>query len=386
MESGITRAEYLPLTAPGFGDEDIAEVAEAMRSGWVTTGPRVATLQRKLGEYLGADHVRCLASCTAGISLALRLAGVGPGDEVLVPTMTFVSCANAVEHAGARPVFVDCEPATGLLDLGAAEAKLTSATAALIVVHLGGLPADMDAVNAFRDRHGVTVIEDAAHAIGAEWDGRRIGTFGNPAAFSFHATKNMTTFEGGALTVRTEEESERVKRLSLHGLSHSSWSRHGKADPASYDVLEPGFKCAMHDVSAAVGLHQLARLDESIARRAHLAAAYDERLADLPVDLPAPVPAHARHAHHLYAVAVQGDAPTARDALIAGLYTARIGTSVHFNPIHRYTFYRERYGLGPGDFPAAEARADRTISLPLFPRMEPGDVDDVASALTRLLS
>jgi dTDP-4-amino-4,6-dideoxygalactose transaminase len=386
MEGAITRAEYLPLTAPGFGEEDIAEVAEAMRSGWVTTGPRVATLQRRLGEYLGAEHVRCLASCTAGISLALRLAGVGPGDEVLVPTMTFVSCANAVEHAGARPVFVDCDPATGLLDLDAAGALAGPATAALIVVHLGGRPADVDAVNAFRDRHGITVIEDAAHAIGAEWQGRRIGTFGNPAAFSFHATKNMTTFEGGALTVRTEEEAERVRRLSLHGLSHSSWSRHGTADPAGYDVLEPGFKCAMHDVSAAVGLHQLGRLDESIARRHELAGAYDERLAELALDLEPPVAGHARHAHHLYAVAVRGDAPTSRNDLIAGLHAARIGTSVHFNPIHRYTYYRERYGLRASAFPAAEARADRMVSLPLFPRMHTGDVDDVAAALARLLS
>src|SRR3954447_8512022 len=173
MEGAITRADYLPLTAPGFGDEDIAEVVEAMRSGWVTTGPRVAALQRRLAEYLGAEHVRCLASCTAGISLALRLAGVGPGDEVLIPAMTFVSCANAVEHTGARPVLVDCDAATGLVDLDAAASAVTHSTAALVIVHLGGHPADMDAVNAFRDRHGIAVIEDAAHAIGAEWGGAR---------------------------------------------------------------------------------------------------------------------------------------------------------------------------------------------------------------------
>src|SRR3954447_20716829 len=386
MEGAITRADYLPLTAPGFGDEDIAEAVEAMRSGWVTTGPRVAALQRRLAEYLGAEHVRCLASCTAGISLALRLAGVGPGDEVLVPTMTFVSCANAVEHAGARPVFVDCDTVTGLLDLDAAAALVGPSTAALIVVHLGGRPVDMDALEAFRGRHGLAVIEDAAHAIGAEWQRRRIGTFGNLAAFSFHATKNMTTFEGGALTLRTEKEAERVRRLSLHGLSHSSWSRHGTPDPAGYDVLEPGFKCAMHDVAAAVGLHQLGRLDESIARRHELAAAYDERLADLPVALEPPVPGHARHAHHLYAVAVRGDAPTSRNELVAGLHDARIGTSVHFNPIHRYTYYRERYELQPSAFPAAEERADRMVSLPLFPAMDAADVDDVAFAIARLLS
>jgi dTDP-4-amino-4,6-dideoxygalactose transaminase len=386
MESGTARATYLPLTSPDFGDAEIAEVAAAMRSGWVTTGPRVAELQDGLRDYLGVRHLRCLTSCTAGISLALRLAGVQPGDEVLVPTMTFVSCANAVVHAGAVPVLVDCDPRTGLLDLDAAAARITPATTAMLVVHLAGRPADVTAVNAFRDRHGLAVIEDAAHAIGAEWDGRRVGSHGNLVAFSFHATKNMTTFEGGALVVRTDEESERVRRLSLHGLSQSSWSRHETSEPASYDVLEPGFKCAMHDVAAAAGLHQLARLDDAIARRHALAAAYDERLAGLPLELPPPVPGHARHAHHLYAVGVAPDAPLTRDAVIAGLHDARIGTSIHFHPIHRYTYYRERFGLRAEDFPVAEARAERTLSLPLFPRMEPGDVDDVAVALTRLLS
>jgi dTDP-4-amino-4,6-dideoxygalactose transaminase len=380
------RANYLPLTAPAFSDEDVEELLQALRSGWVTTGPRVVDLQERLQEYLGAPHVRCLSSCTAGISLALRLAGVGPGDEVLIPTMTFVSCANAVEHAGARPVLVDCDRATGLLDLDAAAEQINERTTALIVVHLGGLPADMDAVNAFRDRHGVVVVEDAAHAIGASWGGRRVGAHGNATAFSFHATKNMTTFEGGALALNDADDAERVRRLSLHGLSHSAWSRHGTPDPAGYDVLEPGFKYAMHDVSAAVGLHQLARLDARIARRAELAAAYDERLAGLPLDLPPGVPVAARHAHHLYAVGLHDNAPCDRDALITRLHEARIGTSVHFTPIHRYSYYRERYGLERRDFPAAEARAQRVLSLPLFPAMTDRDVDDVAGALSHLLS
>jgi dTDP-4-amino-4,6-dideoxygalactose transaminase len=386
MDGTTTRRAYLPLTTPDFGEPDIAEVADAMRSGWVTTGPRVVALQRELERYVGAPHVCCLSSCTAGISLALRLAGVGPGDDVLVPTMTFVSCANAVEHAGARPVFVDCDPATGLVDLDACAASVTPATVALMIVHLGGRPADMDAVNAFRDRHGLVVIEDAAHAIGAEWGGRRIGSHGNPTAFSFHATKNMTTFEGGALAVTGAADADRVRRLSLHGLSHSSWSRHETSDPARYDVLEPGFKCAMHDVAAAVGLHQLARLDQAIARRHELATAYDERLAELPLDVRVALPGHARHAHHLYAARVRDDAPCDRDAVIAGLHDARIGTSIHFNPIHRYTYYRERYDLSAERFPGAEARGRSVMSLPLFPAMDLGDVDHVAATLTRLLT
>lgn len=379
------RAHYLQYSAPAIGAEEIHEIVEAIESGWVTTGPRVAALEHDLERYLHAPYVRCLASCTAGLYLALRLAGVGGGDEVLMPTMTFVSCANVIEHLGARPVFVDSEADTGLIDLDHAASLVTGATKAIVAVHLGGHPLDMDALNAFRDRHGLAVIEDAAHAIGAHWRGQPIGAHGNPAAFSFHATKNMSTFEGGALTLVERADAERVKRLSLHGLDRSSWARRDSESPAAYDVVEPGFKCAMNDIAAAVGIHQLARLDGWIERRAWLASLYDERLAELPVELPPTVPEHARHAHHLYAIRVREDAPRSRDAVIRELHEARIGTSVHFAPIHRFTYFRERAGGRPAELPVAEERARRVISLPLFPAMDEGDVDDVAAALRDLL-
>jgi dTDP-4-amino-4,6-dideoxygalactose transaminase len=380
------RAHYLRYSAPAIGAEEIQELLEAIESGWVTTGPRVATLEHDLERYLRAPYVRCLASCTAGLYLALRLAGVEPGDEVLMPTMTFVSCANAIEHLGARPVFVDSEPDTGLIDLDHAATLVTGATKAIVAVHLGGHPLDMDELNAFRDRHGLAVIEDAAHAIGANWRGRPIGSHGNPAAFSFHATKNMSTFEGGALTLTEPADAERVRRLSLHGLDRSSWSRRDSGSPAAYDVVEPGFKCAMTDIAAAVGIHQLARLDGWIERRAWLASLYDERLAELPVELPPAAPEHARHAHHLYAIRIREDAPLGRDAVIRGLHEARIGTSVHFAPIHRFTYFRERAGGRPAELPVAEDRARRAISLPLFPAMDEADVADVAAALGDLLT
>jgi dTDP-4-amino-4,6-dideoxygalactose transaminase len=380
------RAHYLPLTAPAIGAEEIQELLGAIDSGWVTTGPRVAALEHDLERYLRAPYVRCLASCTAGLYLALRLAGVGPGDEVLMPTMTFVSCANAIEHLRARPVFVDSTPESGVIDLDHAATLVSGATKAIVVVHLGGHPLDMDELNAFRDRHGVTVIEDAAHAIGARWRGRPIGSHGNPTAFSFHATKNMSTFEGGALSVVERTDADRVKRLSGHGLDRSSWSRHGSESPAAYDVVEPGFKYGMTDIAAAVGIHQLPRLDRWIERRGWLARLYDERLAELPVELPPPVPEHARHAHHLYAIRIREDAPLARDAVIRGLHEARIGTSVHFAPIHRFTYFRERAGGRPAELPVAEDRARRVISLPLFPAMDERDVTDVADALRDLLA
>ena len=298
----VSRTQFLGVSRPEFGDEEIDELLDAIRSGWVTTGPKVSVLQDRLSEYIGVPYVRCLNSCTAGLTLALRVLGVGPGDEVLVPSLTFVSCANAVVHLGATPVLVDSEPTAGLIDLADAERKVSPRTRALMVVHLAGFPLDLDAVNAFRDRNGIPVVEDAAHAIGAEWGGRRIGGHGNLASFSFHATKNITTFEGGALAIADERQDERIARLSLHGLTRSSWARHGDIAPGDYDVPEPGFKFAMHDVSAAVGIHQLTRLDGWIDRRRDIADLYDAALAHLPLELPLRPPAGARHAHHLYVV------------------------------------------------------------------------------------
>ena len=380
----MRRREYLQVSAPSFGAEEIDELLDALRSGWVTTGPKVAELQRRLEAYVGVPHVRCLSSCTAGLQLALRLAGVGPGDEVLLPTMTFVSCANVIEHAGARPVFVDCVGDTGLIDLEHASALVGPRTVAIMPVHLGGHPIDMDALTAFGARHGLTIIEDAAHAIGARWRGRAIGAHGNATAFSFHATKNVTTFEGGALTLTDAADAERVRSLSLHGLDRSAWARHDSASPAGYDILEPGFKLAMTDVAAAVGIHQLSRLDGWIERRSAIAGAYDTWLADLPLALPPRPPAHARHAHHLYMVRVLDDAPLDRDALVRELHAARIGTTVHFAPIHQFTYYRERSGRV--ELPVAEDRARRVLTLPLHPAMDDTDVEDVGRALRRLLS
>jgi dTDP-4-amino-4,6-dideoxygalactose transaminase len=343
-------------------------------------------LQDRLADYLDVPFVRCLSSCTAGLTLALHVLGVGPRDEVLVPSMTFVSCANAVVHLGATPVLVDADPATGLIDLADAERRVTGRTRAIMPVHLAGHPVDLDAVAAFRDRHDVAVVEDAAHAIGAEWRGRRIGAHGNLTAFSFHATKNMTTFEGGALTIADERVAERVERLSLHGLTRSSWARHGGSAPGAYDVPEPGFKFAMHDVSAAVGIHQLQRLDSWIARRRELADAYDARLAGLPLELPARAPEHARHAHHVYTVRLAPDAGMSRDALALALRDRNIGTTVHFRAIHLHSYYRDRFGLRPEDLPGAADWSERALTLPLFPAMGEDDVDDVGRAIEDALA
>ena len=381
----LQRSTFLDLARPELGEEEIAEVVDTLRSGWLVGGPKVSAFETALEQRLAPARVRCLSSATAGLLLGLRLAGVGPGDEVLVPTLTFAACPNVIEQLGATPVFVDSEPGTGLLDLDATEARLGPRTKAILPVHLGGRPVDVDRLGELRDARGVAVVEDAAHAMGAEWGGRPLGTHGNPTAFSFHATKTMTTVEGGALAIPEPALAERVERLRLQGLSRSAWSRHASAGPADYDLEEPGFKFAMTDVAAAIGIHQLAKLDGFVARREELAQRYDELLEDLPLELEPPAAAGARHARHLYAVRVAPDARADRDEVVAELSERQIGTSIHFKPIHRFRYYRERYGLGDVDFPVASDFADRTISLPLHPSMDDDDLMDVAAALTAAL-
>jgi dTDP-4-amino-4,6-dideoxygalactose transaminase len=380
------RDDFLVFGAPLIEQAEISEVTDTLRSGWIGTGPKTQRFESLLSEYVGVPHVRCLASCTAALMLSLRVLGVGPGDEVIVPSMTFVASANAVEHSGATPVFVDSEPDTGLLDLEAAEAAITSRTRVIMPVHLAGRPLDIDRLNALRDRHGLHVIEDAAHALGAEWQGRRIGGHGNLTAYSFYVTKNITTGEGGALATEDPAVADEVERLALHGLSLGAWQRFSDVGFRHYDVVEPGFKFNMTDVQASLGLHQLPRLDSWIDRRAQLWERYDELLADLPVELPAAPSPEMRHARHLYSLRVKPSAPCGRDELLDFLHRQRIGSGVHYRAVHLHPYYRDRYRIDPATLPVATDISERTLSLPLGPRIGDEDQDDVAAALREALS
>jgi dTDP-4-amino-4,6-dideoxygalactose transaminase len=381
------REEFLVFGRPSLGKAEIDEVVASMESGWIGTGPKVKQFEAMLSNYLDVPHVRCVSSCTAALMLALKTLGVGPGDEVIVPSMTFIASANAVEHVGATPVFVDCEPGTtGLLDLDAVEAAITPRTRAIVPVHMAGRPVDMDALVAIRDRHGLLVVEDAAHAIGTEWKGVRIGGHGNLTAYSFYVTKNITTIEGGALATTDEEVAARVERLALHGLSLGAWQRFSDAGYRHYEVEEPGFKFNMTDVQAAIGLHQLPHLDEWIDARERVWERYDELLADLPVETPAPPAEGSRHARHLYQALVGHDAPITRDELMGSLTRRKIGVGVHYRACHLHPYYRERYDLAPELFPVATDISDRTLSLPLSPDLTEEDILDVASALADALS
>ena len=379
------REHFLIFGSPTIGDAEIAEVVDSLRSGWVGTGPKVHRFESMLSEYVGAAHARCLASCTAALTLSLKVLDIGPGDEVLVPAMTFVASANAVEHSGATPVLLDSEPGHGLIDLDAAEAAITPRTRAIMPVHLAGRPVDMDRLGRLRDDHDLHVIEDAAHAIGAEWHGRRIGSWGNLTAFSFYATKNITTIEGGAILTDSPAIAERVERLALHGLSAGAWQRFTDRGFRHYEAVEPGFKYNMTDVQAALGVVQLPRLDAWIERRRELWERYDELLVDLPLETPLPPEPHTRHARHLYQVQLARDAPLGRDELIQALHDRNIGTGVHYRGVHLHPYYRQAYGLSPSAFPVATRLSERTVSLPLGPALTEADQDDVVQALTRLL-
>jgi dTDP-4-amino-4,6-dideoxygalactose transaminase len=368
-----------------IGEEEIAEVVDSLRSGWVGTGPKVHRFETELSAYLGVEHCRCLSSCTAALILSLQVLGVGPGDEVLVPAMTFVASANAVEHAGATPVLVDSVPGTGLIDLEQAEAAVTDRTRAIMPVHLAGRPVDMERLDALASRHGLAVVEDAAHAIGAAWRGRKIGAFGNLTAFSFYVTKNISTIEGGALVTDDPEVAAEVERLALHGLSLGAWQRFSDKGFRHYEVVTPGFKYNMTDVQAAVGLHQLPRLDSWIERREQLWSRYDEMLAGLPLHTPLPAQPDTTHARHLYQVLVDPSASLSRDKLLNGLTARNIGVGVHYRGVHLHPYYRDKYGLSPADFPVAQQISDRTLSLPLGPNVSEADQDDVVQALTELL-
>jgi dTDP-4-amino-4,6-dideoxygalactose transaminase len=384
--AGVTAERRVTFGRPLIGPESIEEAAQSLRSGWVGTGPKVAQFERMLEEYLEAPCVCCVSSGTAGLSLVLRALGIGLGDEVLLPTMTFVASAQAIEFTGATPVPIDSEPGTGLISLDLVKRAVTARTRALLVVHLAGRPVDMAQLERVGAEHGLAVVEDAAHAIGASLDGRRIGAWSNPAVFSFGPGKNITSIEGGAVATDDPALAERVRRMAQHGLDRTAWDRFSGLGFEQYDATFPGFKFGMSDVHAAVALHQLPRLEDWIDRRARQWEAYDAGLAGLPVDLPPPASARMRHARHLYRISVTDAAPLGRDELASCLTAAGVGTGVHYRALHLHSYYRERYGLEPERFPVATDASRRVLSLPLGPSVSDSDQAHVIATVRSILA
>ena len=380
---------FLPFALPEIGEEEIAEVVDSLRSGWVTTGPKARRFEADFAAWLGEPGLHCVAvnSATAGLHLALEALGIGPGDEVIAPTLTFTATVEVVRYLGADVKLVDVDPATLNIDVRAVEAAITPRTKALMPVHFAGLAADMDAIHAIAARHGLHVIEDAAHALPTTWQGRLVGQLDSDVTvFSFYANKTITTGEGGMAVTRDPKLAERMSVMRLHGMSRDAFDRFTSKTPAwYYEVVAPGFKYNLTDTAAALGLVQLQRLPQFLERRQHLAARYHAQLAGLPLVLPADAPAGDVHAWHLYVVRLAPGARLDRDALIQALSDRGIGTSVHYVPLHRHPYWRDRYGLVPARFPQADAAYQAMLSLPLFTAMTDADQDRVITALHELL-
>ena len=371
----------LPFARPTLDDVTIADVAEVLRSGWITSGPKVAAFEAALSATVGGRPVRVVSSATAALEIALQVAGIGPGDEVITPAMTFFAAPSMIVRAGATPVFVDVEPGTRNLDLAAAAARVGPRTRAIMPTHFAGLPCDMDVLYALAARHGLRVIEDAALAIGSSWRGKPIGSFGDMCVFSFHPNKNVTAIEGGALVVRDEREAQLVETLRFHGIT--------RLPDGTRDVAVAGGKFNLPDVNAAVGLRQLARLPEFNARRRALAARYFARFrTDPPCELPHPgYPGdEAGHSWNMFAPLLPlPELALTRKAFRDALAARGIGTGVSYEAAHLATAYR-RFGYHRGDLPHTERIADSTVTLPLFPTMTDADVDRVCAACTEVLA
>lgn len=381
------REDFLPYCLPLIEDDDIQAVVDSLKSNWVTKGPKTIEFERVFAEYTGTKHAVAFNSCTAGLHTSLVAEGIEEGDEVITTPMTFVSSANVIIHAGATPVFVDIDPSTMNIDHTGIEKKITSRTKAIIPVHIGGLPCEMNEIKALAEKYNLFILEDAAHAVYARYKNQMVGSIGDATAFSFYATKNLMTGEGGMVTTDNDELADKLRQYSLHGMSRNAWNRYTAKGSWFYEITFPGYKYNMTDIQAALGLTQLAKLEAMQKRRQEIAGIYNEEFAELPeLELPAQN-SYSRHAWHLYVIRLKLERIAVdRAEFIQLLNEENIGTSVHFIPVHLHPYYRDRYGYKRGDFPMAEAVYDRIISLPLYPRMSSADVRDVINAVSRVIA
>jgi len=361
-------------------------VVEVLKSGWLTTGAKVREFERDFCRFIGCSHAVAVNSGTAALHLALAAIGLKAGDEVILPTMTFAATAEVVLYFGAKPVLVDCEPDTLNLDPAGLAAALTSKTRAIIPVHFGGQSCDMERILRFAREHDLRVIEDAAHALPSLFHGRRVGTIGDITCFSFYATKTITTGEGGMATTENPQWADKMRMLSLHGISHDAWNRYSAEGSWYYEILSPGFKYNLTDLAACLGVEQLKQCDEFHQGRQRIAAAYDEGFADLPeIQTPVCRPG-VQHAWHLYVIQLQLERLRIdRRDFVEALREKNIGTSVHFIPLHRHPYYRDTFGYGPEDFSNASAVFERIVSLPIYPKMSDEDAGDVIAAVRSIV-
>jgi dTDP-4-amino-4,6-dideoxygalactose transaminase len=377
----------LPFALPEIGQEEIAEVVDSLNSGWLTTGPKTSSFEKDFREYLNMTCALAVVSGTAGLHLALEALGVGPGNEVVTTPYTFTACAEVIRYLGADPLFVDIDPRTFNLDPMKIENVISAKTKAILPVHLGGQACDMTPILEIAQRHSLSVIEDAAHALPATYKGQMIGTLGDAAVFSFYVTKPLATGEGGMLVTRSEEMAKRIRVMRLHGIDNDVWDRYRSDKPNwYYEVVAPGFKYNMSDLMAAIGIHQLKKVDRFQERREEIARHYTESLGELPLKTPYVARLQDKHAWHLYVIQLELERiKISRDEFVEKMAEMGIGTSVHFIPLHLHPYWRDRYDFRPEDFPVALECYRRAVSLPIYSKMTDGDVERVVDAVQSIL-
>jgi perosamine synthetase len=378
--------QYLPFHVPSISDDEIEAVVETLRSGWLTTGPKVRALEEDFARYTGARHAVAVNSCTAALHLALEAVGITAGDEVILPTMTFAATAEVVRYFNAIPVLVDCEPDTLNIDPNKIEQAITPKTKAIIPVHFAGRPCAMDQILDLARARKLVVIEDAAHALPARFYGQMVGTIGDITCFSFYATKTITTGEGGMATTENAEWAERMRMMSLHGISKDAWKRYSAEGSWYYEICSPGYKYNLTDIAAAIGIQQLRKCDLFWMQRQQYAALYHRAFRDLSAIAVPPVAEGAQHSWHLYVIQLELDQlRITRSQFIELLKEQHIGTSVHFIPLHLHPYYRDMFHYRPEDFPQASAAYERIVSLPIYPRMTDADVRYVSDTVNSVV-
>ncbi|MCQ9208443.1 MAG: DegT/DnrJ/EryC1/StrS family aminotransferase [Omnitrophica bacterium] len=376
------RKEFLVFGSPCIEDSEILEVVKVLKSGWLGTGPRVARFEKDFLNYKQSNFAIAVNSCTAALHLSLIASGVGAGDEVITTALTFCATINAILHAGAKPVLADIDPVTMNIDPVRVEEKITENTKALLLVHFAGRPCDMENLCRIAKKHNLKIIEDCAHAIESEYRGKKVGSLGDFGCFSFYVTKNIVTGEGGMVLTKNEEDAARIKMLALHGMTKDAWKRFSDRGYKHYYVTECGFKYNMMDIQAAIGIHQLQRVEQYWQRRRHHWQRYSEAFADMPIVIPAAAPEDTRHAYHLYTILVDKDiVGISRDEFLEEMTARNIGVGVHYLSIPEHPYYQQVCGYDLKDYPHAAQVGRQTLSLPLSAKLNDDDLDDVISAV-----
>ena len=378
--------ELLPFHQASIGEEEVKEIIQTLNSGWLTTGQKTRLFEKTFADYIGCKHAIGLNSCTSGLHLSLVVSGVSSGDEVITSPITFPATTNVIVHQNAKPVFVDVEPETLNINCSEIESKINDSTKAILPVHFAGHPCDMDTIISLAQKHNLTVIEDAAHALESKYHGNKIGAIGNFTAFSFYATKNITTGEGGMLTTNDDNYADKLRILSLHGISKNAWKRYGKEGFQHWELLMPGYKYNMFDVQASLGIHQIKKVESFLNRRVQIVKKYNdafEKTEEIQLLKPE---SNIKHAHHLYVIVIKTEnLKVSRDKVLNEIQKRGIGVAVHFRSLHLQPFFKQHFNYKKGMFPQAEYLSDRVISLPLYPKMTDEDVSRVIETVLGVL-